>query len=127
MLFSIDGPRTRAAAESGPSRAAISRTIGSAIFCFGLAYLGNVAGKINLPIGMVLRCMPPEILAGDVSDFEKSGAAGTEIGATAAGIGSDGGPTTSSNINWHGSASSSNAWAWTCPWSGISTTTVTNS
>ncbi len=37
-------------------------------------------GKINLPIGMILRSLPPEILAGDVADFEKSGAASTEIG-----------------------------------------------
>ena len=37
-------------------------------------------GRINLPIGMILRCLPPEVLAADISEFEASGAASTEIG-----------------------------------------------
>ncbi len=37
-------------------------------------------GKINLPIGMVLRSLPAETLAGNIADFEKTGAAATEIG-----------------------------------------------
>lgn len=37
-------------------------------------------GRINLPIGMILRCLPPEVLAADISEFEASGAAATEIG-----------------------------------------------
>ncbi len=37
-------------------------------------------GRINLPIGMILRCLPPEVLASDISEFEASGAAATEIG-----------------------------------------------
>jgi hypothetical protein len=37
-------------------------------------------GRINLPIGMILRCLPPEVLAADLSEFETSGAAATEIG-----------------------------------------------
>jgi competence ComEA-like helix-hairpin-helix protein len=42
--------------------------------------MSDATGVINLPIGMILRCMPPETLSGDVSDFEKTGAAGTEVG-----------------------------------------------
>jgi competence ComEA-like helix-hairpin-helix protein len=38
------------------------------------------AGRINLPVGMILRCLPPEVLAADISEFEASGAAATEIG-----------------------------------------------
>src|ERR1700761_2940947 len=38
------------------------------------------AGRINLPVGMILRCMPPEVLAADISEFEAAGTAGTEIG-----------------------------------------------
>jgi competence ComEA-like helix-hairpin-helix protein len=37
-------------------------------------------GRINLPIGMILRCLPQEVLAADLSEFEASGAAATEIG-----------------------------------------------
>jgi DNA uptake protein ComE-like DNA-binding protein len=37
-------------------------------------------GRINLPIGMILRCLPPEVLAADISEFDASGAAATEIG-----------------------------------------------
>jgi hypothetical protein len=37
-------------------------------------------GKISLPIGMILRSLPPETLASDISEFEKTGAASTEIG-----------------------------------------------
>jgi len=37
-------------------------------------------GRINLPIGMILRCLPPEVLASDVSEFEANGSAATEIG-----------------------------------------------
>lgn len=37
-------------------------------------------GRINLPIGMILRCLPPEVLAADLSEFEASGAAATEVG-----------------------------------------------
>ena len=37
-------------------------------------------GRINLPMGMILRCLPQEVLAGDLSEFEASGAAATEIG-----------------------------------------------
>ena len=38
------------------------------------------AGRINLPIGMILRNLPQEVLASDLSEFEASGAAATEIG-----------------------------------------------
>jgi hypothetical protein len=38
------------------------------------------SGRVNLPIGMILRCLPPEVLAADISEFETSGAAATEIG-----------------------------------------------
>jgi competence ComEA-like helix-hairpin-helix protein len=37
-------------------------------------------GRINLPAGMILRCLPPEVLSADVDDFEKSGQAATDIG-----------------------------------------------
>lgn len=37
-------------------------------------------GRVNLPIGMILRCLPQEVLASDISEFEASGAAATEIG-----------------------------------------------
>jgi competence ComEA-like helix-hairpin-helix protein len=36
-------------------------------------------GSVHLPIGMILRCLPPEVLAADVSEFENSGAAATEV------------------------------------------------
>jgi len=42
--------------------------------------MGAPGGRINLPIGMILRCLPPEVLAEDISKFEASGAAATEIG-----------------------------------------------
>lgn len=42
--------------------------------------LTTPAGRINLPIGMILRSLPPEVLAADLSEFEASGAAATEIG-----------------------------------------------
>ncbi len=42
--------------------------------------LGTPDGRINLPIGMILRCLPPEVLADDLSKFEANGAAATEIG-----------------------------------------------
>ena len=35
---------------------------------------------INLPAGMILRCLPPEMLAAELAQFEASGAAATEIG-----------------------------------------------
>jgi DNA uptake protein ComE-like DNA-binding protein len=37
-------------------------------------------GRINLPIGMILRCLPPEVLAEELSKFEANGTAATEIG-----------------------------------------------
>jgi hypothetical protein len=37
-------------------------------------------GRINLPIGMILRCLPPEVLTSDLSEFEANGSAATEIG-----------------------------------------------
>jgi len=37
-------------------------------------------GRINLPIGMILRCLPPEVLADELSKFEANGTAATEIG-----------------------------------------------
>ena len=42
--------------------------------------MGTPGGRINLPIGMILRCLPPEVLAADLSEFEATGAAATEIG-----------------------------------------------
>jgi hypothetical protein len=39
----------------------------------------NPGGRVNLPIGMILRCLPPEILAADLSEFETTGAAAKEI------------------------------------------------
>jgi competence ComEA-like helix-hairpin-helix protein len=42
--------------------------------------MGTPGGRINLPIGMILRCLPPEVLAADISEFEASGRAATEIG-----------------------------------------------
>jgi DNA uptake protein ComE-like DNA-binding protein len=42
--------------------------------------LGNLGGRINLPIGMILRCLPTEVLAADVAEFEANGSAATEIG-----------------------------------------------
>ncbi len=38
------------------------------------------AGRINLPIGMILKCLPQEVLASDLAEFEASGAAQTEVG-----------------------------------------------
>ena len=38
------------------------------------------AGRINLPIGMILRCLPAEVLAADLSHFEAAGTASTEVG-----------------------------------------------
>ena len=35
---------------------------------------------INLPAGMILRCLPPEMLAAPLADFEASGAAAAEVG-----------------------------------------------
>ncbi len=32
------------------------------------------------PIGMILRCLPAEVLAGDLAEFEANGSAATEIG-----------------------------------------------
>jgi DNA uptake protein ComE-like DNA-binding protein len=34
---------------------------------------------LNLPAGMILRCLPPEMLSSPLADFEASGAAATEI------------------------------------------------
>jgi hypothetical protein len=34
---------------------------------------------INLPVGMILRCLPPDMLSGSLAEFENSGAAATEI------------------------------------------------
>ena len=41
---------------------------------------GNPGGRVNLPIGMILRCLPPEVLAAQLSEFEATGAAAKEIG-----------------------------------------------
>jgi competence ComEA-like helix-hairpin-helix protein len=42
--------------------------------------LAPAAGSsLNLPAGMILRCLPPEMLNGSLADFENSGAAATEI------------------------------------------------
>lgn len=38
------------------------------------------SATINLPAGMILRCLPPELLAADLTQFEASGTAATEIG-----------------------------------------------
>ncbi len=35
--------------------------------------------SIPLPVGMILRCLPPEMLSGALAEFESSGAAATEI------------------------------------------------
>jgi len=40
----------------------------------------DTAGRINLPVGMILRAVPPEALAGDLAEFEASGAAAKEVG-----------------------------------------------
>jgi hypothetical protein len=37
-------------------------------------------GRINLPIGMILRCLPPEVLAANLAEFEAAGSTATEIG-----------------------------------------------
>jgi hypothetical protein len=42
--------------------------------------MGTPGGRINLPIGMILRCLPPEVLADELSKFEANGTAATEIG-----------------------------------------------
>jgi hypothetical protein len=45
--------------------------------------LGITAGGgdvINLPAGMILRCLPQEMLAAPLAEFEASGAAATEVG-----------------------------------------------
>ena len=42
--------------------------------------LGNGGALINLPAGMILRCLPPEMLAAPLAEFEASGAAATEVG-----------------------------------------------
>ena len=42
--------------------------------------VGTPSGRINLPIGMILRCLPPEVLADELSKFEANGMAATEIG-----------------------------------------------
>jgi competence ComEA-like helix-hairpin-helix protein len=42
--------------------------------------MGAPGGRINLPIGMILRCLPPEVLAEELSKFEANGTAATEIG-----------------------------------------------
>ena len=42
--------------------------------------MGAPGGRINLPIGMILRCLPPEVLAAELSEFEATGAAATEVG-----------------------------------------------
>jgi len=34
---------------------------------------------VNLPVGMILRCLPPEMLSASLAEFEASGAAATEI------------------------------------------------
>jgi competence ComEA-like helix-hairpin-helix protein len=39
----------------------------------------STGGSINLPIGMILRCLPPEVLAAPLAEFENSGAAATEV------------------------------------------------
>jgi predicted regulator of Ras-like GTPase activity (Roadblock/LC7/MglB family) len=38
------------------------------------------SAAINLPAGMILRCLPPEMLSSELAEFEASGAAATEIG-----------------------------------------------
>jgi DNA uptake protein ComE-like DNA-binding protein len=42
--------------------------------------LSSGAALINLPAGMILRCLPPEMLAAPLEEFEASGAAATEVG-----------------------------------------------
>ena len=42
--------------------------------------MAAASGRVNLPIGMILRCLPPEVLAADITEFEATGAAATEIG-----------------------------------------------
>jgi competence ComEA-like helix-hairpin-helix protein len=42
--------------------------------------MGTPGGRINLPIGMILRCLPPEVLTDELSKFEATGAAAVEIG-----------------------------------------------
>jgi competence ComEA-like helix-hairpin-helix protein len=42
--------------------------------------VGMPGGRINLPVGMILRCLPPEVLADELSKFEANGTAATEIG-----------------------------------------------
>jgi hypothetical protein len=42
--------------------------------------VGTPGGRINLPAGMILRCLPTEVLAADISEFEANGTAATEIG-----------------------------------------------
>jgi competence ComEA-like helix-hairpin-helix protein len=37
------------------------------------------SSTVNLPVGMILRCLPPEVLAADIAQFESSGAAATEV------------------------------------------------
>ena len=42
--------------------------------------VGMPNGRINLPIGMILRCLPTEVLAEEISKFEANGKAATEVG-----------------------------------------------
>jgi hypothetical protein len=44
-----------------------------------LPSVGGGSGAVNLPIGMILRCLPPEMLSSTLAEFESSGAAATEI------------------------------------------------
>ncbi len=36
-------------------------------------------GSIQLPVGMILRCLPPDVLQASLTEFEASGAAATEV------------------------------------------------
>jgi hypothetical protein len=42
--------------------------------------MGAPGGRINLPVGMILRCLPSQVLAEEISKFEANGTAATEIG-----------------------------------------------
>lgn len=55
---------------SAPGQGNVTKSLGSQ----------SQAGRVNLPIGMILRCLPQEVLAADIAEFEASGAAATEIG-----------------------------------------------
>jgi hypothetical protein len=83
-------PRGPAGAGLKPSRPGVAQSVRSTqriVLPAGVVAGGGQAkaappqgGRVNLPIGMILRCLPQEVLAADISEFEASGAAATEIG-----------------------------------------------